>query len=55
MSYSKIINDTFFNIPVTMHTRKSTFHFYGDDISYSDCFEKWSANVDAEMKLTHIF
>ena len=42
VTYSKILNDTIFNIPLTtIHQRNSTFTFHFDNFSYEDCFDQW--------------
>ena len=45
MIYTKVINDTFFNI--TVHQRISIFKFFDNELmSYDDCFEKWWESND---------
>ena len=45
MIFSKVLNDTLFNIPVVLHKRVSTFTFYDESIRFADCFKKWFVNT----------
>ena len=40
MKYSKVINDTLFNL-LTFQKRISDFTFYDGKIEFDGCFEKW--------------